>query len=425
MSGFEEVRTKLVHYCSSKKVDIGRVARIHAVTFQPLESRKNEDRLVTRELVVHGQEWLLLAVCDGHCGASAARYTASHLPSRIRSMLEHLAGTDLQGQLDRKHVLKHADFISSELRRCINDFDRELGHVVETICPNPTKISEKEACSLVKEYPDVLARACSGTTLAAALVNLTHRLMWAINVGDSTVALSTADSKGKRIAHELCTRHTLNDLREYKDVVRRHIGERRVVESGRVLGMLAMSRVIGDYPLKMHAAYTRHLFRYLSIVGAPPYIRNSMIRRIRTPPYVTADPSVCFVDLQALWNRDPIIMVYSDGIDNLVNGCRYLNPFRETDIIPARAISVLLQDEVDDDVEELLGYGIDLHWSGEEANRAVDVLGNLLGGTDTSKLQLVVNQDLLADQTVSPSLYIDDTSLVLCSFARESVAVSS
>lgn len=102
-------------------------------------------------------------------------------------MLEHLAGTDLQGQLDRKHLSENADFISSELRRCVNDFDRELGHVVETICPNPTQLTQKQACSIVKEYPDALARACSGTTLAAALVNLTHRLMWAINVGDSTV----------------------------------------------------------------------------------------------------------------------------------------------------------------------------------------------------------------------------------------------
>ena len=173
----------------------------------------------------------------------------------------------------------------------------------------------------------------------------------------------------------------------------------------------------------MHAAYSKYLFRYLSIVGAPPYIRNSTIRRIRTPPYVTADPSVCFVDLQVFWDQNPIVMIYSDGIDTLVNGCRYLNPFRDTDIIPARAISVLLQDKVDPDVEELLGYGVDLRWSGEDANRAVDVLGNLLGGTETRTLQLVVDQDLLADQTVSPSLYIDDTSLILCYFAKESVPV--
>ena len=49
-------------------------------------------------------------------------------------MLEHLAGVDLQGQITREHVLEKADFISSELGRCIQDFDRELGHVIETIC---------------------------------------------------------------------------------------------------------------------------------------------------------------------------------------------------------------------------------------------------------------------------------------------------
>ena len=65
MASFEEVRAKLFRYCSSRKVDFGREACVHAVTFQPLAKRKNEDRLVTREFVVHGQEWLLLAVCDG------------------------------------------------------------------------------------------------------------------------------------------------------------------------------------------------------------------------------------------------------------------------------------------------------------------------------------------------------------------------
>ena len=104
--------------------------------------------------------------------------------------------TDLHGQLDRNSAHAKAGLVSSELRRCINDFDNEMGRVVETICPCPQKLAEKAACSLVREYPDTLARACAGTTLAAALVNLTHRFMWAVNVGDSTVGQYITASVG-------------------------------------------------------------------------------------------------------------------------------------------------------------------------------------------------------------------------------------
>ncbi len=123
----------------------------------------------------------------GHGGAATARYTASHLPSRIHAALEHIIDTHLQGLPDRKNVFENANLISSELGRCIRDFDRELGHVVETICPSPSSISARQARRIVWEYPDALRRACAGTTLAAAVVNLRHRFLWTMNVGDSTV----------------------------------------------------------------------------------------------------------------------------------------------------------------------------------------------------------------------------------------------
>lgn len=63
MATFEEVRARLARRCSSKKLDLG--AEVHAVTFQPLASRSNEDRLVVQEIPVSGQKWLLMVVCDG------------------------------------------------------------------------------------------------------------------------------------------------------------------------------------------------------------------------------------------------------------------------------------------------------------------------------------------------------------------------
>ena len=89
--------------------------------------------------------------------------------------------------MDRANLLRKAFAISLELKRCVRDFDAELGDVIRTLCPDPSALSEEGARDIVLEYSDVLWRACAGTTLAAALVNLEHQLVWALNVGNSTV----------------------------------------------------------------------------------------------------------------------------------------------------------------------------------------------------------------------------------------------
>ena len=69
----------------------------------------------------------------------------------------------------------------------IKTFDKSIGQAVKKLCPNPAGLEEAQARALVEEHSEVLQRAWSGTTLAACLVNITHRFMWAFGVGDSTV----------------------------------------------------------------------------------------------------------------------------------------------------------------------------------------------------------------------------------------------
>ena len=106
-------------------------------------------------------------------------------------------------------------------------------------------------------------------------------------------------------------------------------------------------------------------------------------------------------------------MIYSDGVDNLVHECTYLHPGRASNMVPSRTVAILLQDEVDSSVPALLGHDVDLRWSGDLGNRAVDVLGNLIGCTSTRILRTVMDQQLLADRKASPRLYIDDTTMIL------------
>ena len=62
METLEQLRRKLVSLCIGTELE---EAGVHTVTFQPLLSRVNQDRVVTESWDISGQTWVFLAVCDG------------------------------------------------------------------------------------------------------------------------------------------------------------------------------------------------------------------------------------------------------------------------------------------------------------------------------------------------------------------------
>lgn len=131
----------------------------------------------------------ILLLCSinilGHGGTATAEYTASKLPKRIRhALLDLIRAHD---GLDRENVEQADISVSKMLQTEIRTFDKSIGQAVKKLCSNPAELTEEQARALVAEHSEVLQRAWCGTTLAAALINVTHRFMWAIGVGDSTV----------------------------------------------------------------------------------------------------------------------------------------------------------------------------------------------------------------------------------------------
>ena len=94
---------------------------------------------------------------------------------------------ELRNGLNRGNVVEVAPFISDLLAREVEAFDAELGERVKAICPDPSALTEEDARAIIQENFEPLMLAWSGTTLAAALVNVTLRCVWAISVGDSSV----------------------------------------------------------------------------------------------------------------------------------------------------------------------------------------------------------------------------------------------
>ena len=150
------------------------------------------------------------------------------------------------------------------IREEIEKFDRCIGKAVKSVCRKPHRLTEEAARTLVQEHMEILQRACSGTTLAAVLVNISEQLMWAVGVGDSTVgacfvytqipclhsgespALSTLGTDGKRSFERLSDMHSPKNPVEYFRVAMAHPStENEVLIEDRVLGSLAITR--GEY----------------------------------------------------------------------------------------------------------------------------------------------------------------------------------
>jgi pyruvate dehydrogenase phosphatase len=166
--------------------------------------------------------------------------------------------------------------------------------------------------------------------------------------------------------------------------------------------------------MKFHSAYLANLLRHLPTTAHPEHLEN-ILEHSRTPPYLSATPSVRFFDLEPLWARNPTVLVFSDGVDALVEGYYVFRPGDPSDADPAQVVAQLLQDDVGPDVRRGLGHPVQARW---HANRAVDVLGNLVGGTDVRRLAQVLDQEKLANRDALPAFRVDDTSIIACDLRR-------
>ena len=110
----------------------------------------------------------------------------NELPLQIRTALHLLIQDHLHGRLDRSNI-GLGEQVSLTLRQEIERFDLNIGKAVKNLCRKPHELTEEGARALIQEHSDTLQRAFCGTTLAAALVNIMEKLLWAVGVGDSTV----------------------------------------------------------------------------------------------------------------------------------------------------------------------------------------------------------------------------------------------
>ncbi|KAI0368696.1 protein serine/threonine phosphatase 2C [Pilatotrama ljubarskyi] len=386
---------------------------VQTVTFQPRDNAVNQDRVVAELWIIQGDRWLFLAVFDGRFGPVTVEYTANTLPTLLRRRLRTFLDHELQNKLDRTNIHQYEFSITALIKKEIEGFDQAIGEALQRICPKPEELTEEEARRLVEEHGDIVSRAFEGTTLAFALVNVEQRFMWAATVGDSTVAISILEPDGKRRSEKLCDVHTFKNPQEYFRTVMAHLhSEQPLLDwEDRIIGWLSVPRAIGDFALKLPSAYLTNLFRYTPYGSRQDILKYAS--KIVTPPYIISEPSVRFTDLDPVWAVENKILLFTDGVDNLVDGYIVFTPQQHSGADPVDVVSNLLSDEADPKTEEILGHPITPKWSREDNNKPLDILGNLLGGTDVRRLEMVTDEDLLRDTGEGWPFHIDDTSIIV------------
>ncbi|XP_062409358.1 protein phosphatase, Mg2+/Mn2+ dependent, 1Lb [Sardina pilchardus] len=168
-----------------------------------------EDRFNVLTDVVNKSHPSIFGIFDGHGGEAAADYVKAHLPDALRQQLQA--------------------------------YEREK----ENSALNYQTILEKQILSLDKEMIDQLSEKYdeAGTTCLVAL--LSDKQLTVANVGDSRGVLCDKDGNTIALSHD----HKPYQLRERKRI-KQAGGFISFNGSWRVQGILAMSRSLGDYPLK-------------------------------------------------------------------------------------------------------------------------------------------------------------------------------
>ncbi|KAG6830386.1 hypothetical protein H0H92_001023 [Tricholoma furcatifolium] len=389
----DEARATFLRSCHAKTFPGG----IHSVTFQPTPGRANEDRYVVEEWddVDQGSPWLFLAVLDGHAGFHAVDYSQQRLPLFLRDALRAILATNKYTAAD----------IATLLRLKIEEFDHEIGAAVTSLCPNPSELDYNSTLSLLNG-PDthILRRASSGTTVSAALIDGKKENLWTVGLGDSSVVLLTDEGDSALIGKRLTAFHNTSTPSEYARIKLSHpTSEYNVLKDHRVLGVLSITRGKKIWiPFKLYLS-SKH--------GDFPVQDVSSINV--SPPYIISTSDVRHVDLNPLQGKKPALLLYTDGVNGIIEG-RFL--FRKEEpcgIDPAIVLGALLHEPLDEAVlRDVFEHEVESRWN-VDGNRAVEVLGNILGGRDAVRMKQIMTPELLST-TGDSDLYIDDTTIIFC-----------
>lgn len=151
---------------------------------------------------------------------------------------------------------------------------------------------------------ELLAPALSGSCALLSFYDSKTKLLRVACTGDSRAVLGRRGESGKWVATSLSVDQTGGNPDEEARMRKLHPGEDDVIRNGRVLGGLEPTRAFGDASYKWTREVSERLKK--SFFGRTPS------PRLRTPPYVTAEPVVTTTQVDP--SRGDFVVMATDGL---------------------------------------------------------------------------------------------------------------
>ena len=185
--------------------------------------------------------------------------------------------------------------IVDAMKRGFTRLDNEIVH--ESV----ERVMKAQSKSLAAE---ILAPALSGSCALLSFYDSRSQLLRVACTGDSRAVLGRRGSNGNGTATPLSIDQTGRNPDEVARLRREHPGEDYVVANGRILGALEPSHAYGDASYEWSAKVQEKIKNF--------YFGRSLSPRLRSPPYVTAEPVVTSTKIEPQ-NHDFVVMA-TDGL---------------------------------------------------------------------------------------------------------------
>ncbi|KAL0578837.1 hypothetical protein V5O48_003161 [Marasmius crinis-equi] len=297
----------------------------HVASFQPNEAPTsgigNQDRYVVEDWDIRGELWRFRAVFDGHAnGNETVEYAFQSLPSSVRERLIDRGSADASSD---------PDTVKSLLTSAMIDLDDSITKGLLSLFPTEKSIqdlSDDEIRRIVNDKDTgganftKVARAMRGTTAIVALVG-PNGDVWTATVGDSQAVIGIKNASGEWSTKSLSSNHNANEATEIERVRKEHPGEDLAITDGRVLGVIAVTRAIGDHMFKLPSLYTSRVFSNVNGGFRPgpeeaAKIAKVVMRNV-TPPYLNSVPDIVHLNLKDEGATHACLILCSDGLIDL------------------------------------------------------------------------------------------------------------
>ncbi|KAJ7450745.1 protein serine/threonine phosphatase 2C [Mycena latifolia] len=287
----------------------------HVLSFQPAD-QPNEDRYFVEDWTLPNGRWKVLAIFDGHgAGTEAVDFVAVTLPSVIKAALSSLTDEDISNAQ-----------LAALLIKCIYDVDMRIESDFVALFPRDiNELSQEDIRRAIQDQHSEdsrieVLRARTGTTAIVALVD-PKKTIHVASLGDCDAVLGTKGEAGWQ-TKILSARHNCANDSEVGRIRAEHPGEAECVnaETLRTLGLIAVTRAMGDMLFKLPAVYTERVAPLSLPPMHPNYDLQGLAARNITPPYLSNIAQVKHLALPPsdAQGSPQLLVMASDGLVNIL-----------------------------------------------------------------------------------------------------------